>query len=46
MAEGTSSWCLAPDASWTRHHLDSSGVPLRDLQTHLIRAMQGRAADA
>ena len=45
MDEGTSSWWLAPDGSWTRHHLDSSGAPLRDLQTHLIRAMQGRAAD-
>jgi polyphosphate kinase len=46
MDERTSSWWLGPDGSWTRHHLDASGAPLRDLQTHLIRAMQGRAADA
>ncbi len=46
MDERTSSWWLGPDGSWTRHHQNSSGAPLRDLQTHLIRAMQGRAADA
>jgi polyphosphate kinase len=46
MDECTSSWWLGQDGSWTRHHLDASGAPLRDLQTHLIRAMQGRAADA
>ena len=44
--ESTSSWWLGPDGFWTRHHLDSSGAPLRDLQSHLIRVRQGRIADA
>jgi polyphosphate kinase len=46
MDDGTSSWWLGPDGSWTRHHLDENGSPLRDLQSHLIRARQSRAADA
>jgi polyphosphate kinase len=46
MAEGTSSWWLGPDGSWTRHHLDENGAPLRDLQRHLIRVRQGRVVDA
>ncbi|HEX4062366.1 MAG TPA: RNA degradosome polyphosphate kinase [Streptosporangiaceae bacterium] len=37
MDEGTASWWLAPDGSWTRHHLDSSGAPLLDLQAHLVQ---------
>jgi polyphosphate kinase len=36
MDEGTASWWLGPDGSWSRHHLDSSGAPLLDLQAHLI----------
>ena len=44
MDESTSSWWLGPDGSWIRHHLDSNGAPLRDLQLHLIR--RGRMADA
>jgi len=44
MDEGTSSWWLGPDGSWTRHHLDENGAPLRDLQRHMIR--RGRTADA
>jgi polyphosphate kinase len=46
MDDGTSSWWLGPDGSWTRHDLDENGSPLRDLQSHLIRARQSRAADA
>jgi polyphosphate kinase len=46
MDDGTSSWWLGPDGSWTRHHLDENGSPLRDLQSHLIRARQSRVADA
>jgi len=46
MNEGTSSWWLGPDGLWTRHHLDENGSPLRDLQSHLIRLRQVRAADA
>jgi len=41
MNEGTASWWLASDGSWTRHHLDSSGAPLLDLQSHLIEIRHG-----
>jgi len=46
MDERTSSWWLGPNGSWTRHHLDENGAPLRDLQSHLIRTRQARVADA
>jgi polyphosphate kinase len=46
MAETTASWWLDPDGSWTRHHLDSDGTPLTDIQEYLIRTRQGRVADA
>jgi polyphosphate kinase len=46
MDPGVASWWLDPDGSWTRHHLDSSGAPLTDLQEHLIRFRQSRAVDA
>jgi len=45
MDEGTATWWLAGDGTWTRHHRDASGKPLRDLQQHLIRGRRGRAAD-
>jgi polyphosphate kinase len=45
MDPDTSSWWLAADGTWTRHHLDASGAPLNDLQDMLIRVRQGRAAD-
>jgi polyphosphate kinase len=45
MAETTSSWWLAADGTWTRHHLDASGAPLNDIQEYLIRTRQSRAAD-
>jgi polyphosphate kinase len=45
MDEGTASWWLAADGSWTRHHLDADGNPLRDLQRHLISSLRGRAID-
>ncbi|MGW5363685.1 RNA degradosome polyphosphate kinase [Actinopolymorpha pittospori] len=32
----TAAWYLDADGGWTRHHLDADGVPLRDLQQHLI----------
>jgi polyphosphate kinase len=41
----TSSWWLAGDGTWTRHHLDASGDLLNDLQDTLIRTRQGRTAD-
>jgi len=46
MDEETSSWWLSGDGTWVRHHLDDAGEPLADLQSTLIRARQGRAADA
>ena len=35
MDDGTSSWHLGADGSWTRHHRDVNGRPLVDLQTHV-----------
>ncbi len=45
MDDTTASWWLAPDGTWTRHHLDASGAPLNDIQEYLIRTRQGRTAD-
>jgi polyphosphate kinase len=45
MDEGTASWWLAADGTWTRHHLDASGNSLRDLQQHLIANRRARPAD-
>jgi polyphosphate kinase len=45
MDEGTVSWWLGADGTWTRHHRDPAGNPLRDLQQHLIQGLRGRAAD-
>jgi polyphosphate kinase len=46
MDDEVSSWWLGSDGNWTRHHLDDSGVPLIDLQEHLIRFRQTRQAEA
>jgi len=46
MDEGTASWWLGADGAWTRHHLDASGAPLRDLQQQLIQVRQRRTADS
>src|SRR5215217_7480594 len=35
MDDGTSSWHLGADGSWTRHHRDADGRPLVDLQSHV-----------
>jgi polyphosphate kinase len=40
------SWWLSADGTWTRHHLDSSGAPLTDIQELLIKTRRGRAPDA
>ena len=40
MDDEIASWWLGPDGTWARHHLDSSGAPLTDLQEHLIRFRQ------
>jgi len=45
MDEGTSTWWLAADGTWTRHSRDQAGNPLRDLQQYLIDRLRGRAAD-
>jgi len=45
MDESTATWWLAADGTWTRHHLDAAGKPLRDLQQYLIDRLHGRAAD-
>ena len=44
MDDGTASWWLAPDGTWTKHHLDASGAPLRDIQQYLIRVRRDHAA--
>jgi polyphosphate kinase len=45
MDEGTATWWLAPEGTWTRHSRDLAGNPLRDLQQYLIDRLRGRAAD-
>jgi polyphosphate kinase len=45
MDETTASWWLDADGLWTRHHPDSSGQPLRDLQRYLLASTRGRALD-
>jgi polyphosphate kinase len=42
MDDGTSSWHLGPDGSWTRRDTDEDGAPLRDVQEHLIAATRAR----
>lgn len=42
MADSTSSWHLNSDGTWTRHHLDANGEPLRDLQQDLISRQRRR----
>jgi polyphosphate kinase len=44
MDSNTASWWLAGDGTWTRHHLDSSGAPLIDIQELLIRT-RSRSGD-
>jgi polyphosphate kinase len=45
MDPGISSWWLAGDGNWTRHHLDAAGAPLVDIQELLIRSRRSRSAD-
>ena len=44
MDDATSSWWLSGDGTWTRHHLDADGKPLRDLQEYLL-ARRGHLTD-
>jgi len=45
MDEGVASWWLAADGTWTRHHREADGTPLRDLQQHLIQNLRSRGGD-
>jgi polyphosphate kinase len=45
MADGTSSWWLAGDGTWTRHSRDADGKPLFDVQESLIGKRRGRTVD-
>ena len=40
MDQGTASWWLDGDGIWTRRHIDDSGMPLLDIQSHLIIVRQ------
>lgn len=42
--DGTSSWHLGPDATWTRHDRDEDGTPLLDVQQHLLERRHVTAA--
>jgi polyphosphate kinase len=42
MDDGTYSWRLAPDGTWTRVVTDDEGKPLLDLQTHMIGVRRNR----
>jgi len=44
MDDGTASWHLEPDGTWTHHHVDAGGRPLRDLQEQLIARQRRRPA--
>jgi len=47
MDDGTSSWWLSGDGTWTRHSRDESGAPLRDVHESLIMdKSRGRLPDA
>ncbi len=41
--DATASWHLDPDGEWHRRDRDADGVPLRDLQDHLIGVKHRRA---
>jgi polyphosphate kinase len=38
MDPATASWWLDGEGAWTRHHLDSSGAPLNDIQDLLVKS--------
>jgi polyphosphate kinase len=46
LSDHTASWHLDGDGTWTRHHLDADGQPLRDLQAELVDAKRRRRAAA
>lgn len=46
MDDGTSSWHLESDGTWTRHHTLPDGTPLLDQQTALIQRQRRRPGAA
>jgi polyphosphate kinase len=46
MDDGTATWWLDGDGTWTRHNLGPDGQRLRDIQFELIKVRRPRAADA
>jgi polyphosphate kinase len=40
--DGTASWHLGADGTWTRHHVDADGEPLVDMQEHFIQRARRR----
>ncbi len=40
--DGTASWHLEADSTWTRHHVDADGEPLVDMQEHFIQRARRR----
>jgi polyphosphate kinase len=45
MDDGTASWWLSADGTWTRHHRNAHGQPLSDLQQRQVERLRGRAID-
>jgi len=45
MSDGTASWWLNPDGTWTRQHHRENGEPLVDLHHHLIATRRWRTVD-
>jgi polyphosphate kinase len=42
MSESTASWWLGADGTWSRHHLDTKGNPLADLQDTLMTRISAK----
>jgi polyphosphate kinase len=42
LSDRTASWHLECDGTWTRHHREADGEPLRDLHAELIAAKRRR----
>jgi polyphosphate kinase len=45
MDDGTASWWLDAEGTWTRHSTGPDGERLRDIQSRLVRDRRPRAAD-
>ena len=42
MDDGSATWHLGENGSWTRHHLDADGEPLADVQDTTMSLIQRR----